>query len=109
MSFSKPLTPTPVSTATVPHRPQHALPYTNTIPASRNSLKSPRPTHFLVRPTGEIVPMIAVDEFPPGTNLIGVSRTLAIEATLGMSNAGLIKKGKGVGYYAFKEDCYRKG
>ena len=53
--------------------------------------------------------MVAVDEFPPGVNLIGIPRTLDIETTTGMLNAGLIKKEKGVGYYAFKHDgCIKK-
>ena len=51
--------------------------------------RKPWPSYFLVRTTGEVVPLIAVDELPPGTNLINVPRTLELEATKGMLNLGL--------------------
>jgi hypothetical protein len=57
----------------------------------------PWPTYFIVRTTGEIVPMIAVDELPPGTNLANVPRQLELEATIGMLNLGL-QRGSGAFY-----------
>ena len=53
--------------------------------------RKPWPSCFLVRTTGEVVPLIAVDELPPGTNLVNVPRTLDLEATKGMLNLGLQK------------------
>lgn len=47
------------------------------------------PKYFIVRTTGEIVPLIAVDELPPGTNLLNVPRFLDLEATAEMLNLGL--------------------
>ena len=49
----------------------------------------PWPGYFLVRTTGEVVPLIAVDELPPGTDLVGIPRSLDLEATIGMYNLGL--------------------
>ncbi|PBP22553.1 CAP-Gly domain-containing protein [Diplocarpon rosae] len=49
----------------------------------------PWPAYFLVRTTGEVVPLIAVDELPTGTNLVGVPRSLDLEDTIGMLNLGL--------------------
>jgi hypothetical protein len=51
----------------------------------------PRPGYFIVRTTGEVVPLIAVDELPLGTDLLGVPRSLNLEATIGMLNLGLQK------------------
>jgi hypothetical protein len=49
----------------------------------------PWPGYFVVRPTGEVVPLIAIDELPPGTDLLGVPRSLDLETTIGMLNLGL--------------------
>lgn len=50
-----------------------------------------RPKFFLVRKkgkSGEVVPLIAVDELPPTCNLVGVPRTLDLEETISMLNLG---------------------
>ncbi|KAF8865469.1 hypothetical protein BDZ45DRAFT_796309 [Acephala macrosclerotiorum] len=49
----------------------------------------PWPGYFLVRTTGEVVPLIAVDELPPGIELVGIPRSLDLEETIGMLNLGL--------------------
>lgn len=54
-----------------------------------NQKGKPWPAYFLVRTTGEVVPLIAVDELPPGTDLVGVPRSLDLEDTIGMLNLGL--------------------
>jgi len=49
------------------------------------------PKFFLVRKkgeSGEVVPLIAVDELPPTCNLVGIPRTLDLEETIGMLNLG---------------------
>lgn len=60
-------------------------------PDLENETQGPKPWpgYFIVRTTGEVVPLIAVDELPPGTNLLGVPRALDLEATIGMLNLGL--------------------
>ncbi|OWP03276.1 hypothetical protein B2J93_3008 [Marssonina coronariae] len=60
---------------------------TNHVPVSQTC--KPWPAYFLVRTTGEVVPLIAVDELPTGTNLVGVPRSLDLEDTIGMLNLGL--------------------
>ena len=106
MSSLMPSTPTLSSTITLLRRPYLTVTSSSQLP--RRPLKCPRPTHFLVHPTGVIVPMVAVDEFPPGTRSMGVARTLGIEATIETLNAGLIKKEKGVGHYVFMKERNRK-
>lgn len=49
----------------------------------------PWPGYFIVRTTGEVVPLIAIDELPSGTDLVGVPRSIELEATTGMVNLGL--------------------
>jgi len=49
----------------------------------------PRPGYFLVRASGEVVPLIAVDELPPGTDLVDIPRSLDLEVTTAMLNLGL--------------------
>ncbi|KAH8652792.1 hypothetical protein BGZ60DRAFT_568983 [Tricladium varicosporioides] len=56
------------------------------------SAKKPWPAYFLARNTGEVVPLIAVDELPPLLDLVGVPRSLGLEETVGMSNLGIVKK-----------------
>lgn len=63
----------------------------------------PWPGYFLVRPTGEVVPLIAVDELPPGTNPEGVSRSLDLEDTIGMLNLG-IQRSSGAFYRMAKPE-----
>ncbi|KAH7330098.1 hypothetical protein BKA65DRAFT_460655 [Rhexocercosporidium sp. MPI-PUGE-AT-0058] len=62
-----------------------------------NQKGKPWPAYFLVRTTGEVVPLIAVDELPPGTELVGVPRSLDLEDTIGMLNLGL-QRGSGAFY-----------
>jgi len=49
----------------------------------------PWPGYFLVRNTGEVVPLVAVDELPPSIEIDGVPRSLDLEETIGMLNLGL--------------------
>jgi hypothetical protein len=60
-------------------------------PSSENDSRRPKPSpgYFIVRTTGEVVPLIAVDELPRGTDLLGVPRSLDLEGTIGMLNLGL--------------------
>ncbi|EKD13141.1 zinc finger DNA-binding protein [Drepanopeziza brunnea f. sp. 'multigermtubi' MB_m1] len=57
------------------------------IPSSQKG--KPWPAYFIVRTTGEVVPLIAVDELPVGTDIIGVPRKIDLENTIGMLNLGL--------------------
>jgi hypothetical protein len=50
-----------------------------------------------------VVPLIAVDELPPGTNLEGVSRSLDLEDTIGMLNLG-IQRSPGAFYRTTKPE-----
>ena len=53
----------------------------------------PHPVHFICRETGELVPLVAVDELPSHINLCGVPRQLAgIHETVGMMNLGRFTK-----------------
>jgi hypothetical protein len=56
--------------------------------ASTNKPK-PWPAYFIVRTSGEVVPLIGVDELPVGTDLVGVPRALDLEDTTGMLNLGI--------------------
>ena len=59
--------------------------------SSKDDLQSqPRPGYFLVRPSGQVVPLIAVDELPAEISLQGVSKTLELEETVGMLNLGVV-------------------
>ncbi|TGO88284.1 hypothetical protein BPOR_0172g00100 [Botrytis porri] len=51
--------------------------------------QGPRPGYFIVRKTGQVVPLVAVDELPQGVDLIGVPRNLDLVETSGMLNLGL--------------------
>lgn len=62
-----------------------------------SGVSTPRPKYFLVRPTGEVVPLIAVDELPPTHDLIGLPRSLDLTDTMGMINLGL-KSRTGIHY-----------
>jgi hypothetical protein len=56
--------------------------------AASNRAK-PWPAYFIVRTSGEVVPLIGVDELPVGTDLVGVPRALDLKDTLGMLNLGI--------------------
>jgi len=71
-------------------------------PGHSSSKPKPWPGYFLVRTTGEVVPLIAVDELPPGTDLVGIPRSLDLEATIGMYNLGL-QRSSGVFYQLVKK------
>jgi hypothetical protein len=58
-------------------------------PDRKPSQKTPWPAYFIVRTTGEVVPLIAVDELPKGIDLVGVSRSFDLEDTIGMLNLGV--------------------
>lgn len=60
-----------------------------TIPVEVQQKGKPWPGYFLVRTTGEVVPLIAVDELPATIELVGVPRSLDLEETIGMLNLGL--------------------
>jgi hypothetical protein len=66
-------------------------------------MAKPWPGYFLVRTTGEVVPLIAVDELPPGTDLKGVPRSLDLEDTIGMLNLGL-QRSSGFFYQMAKQE-----
>lgn len=61
-------------------------------------MKGPRPKYFIVRKSGEVVPLVAVDELPLGVDLVGVKRNLDLLETGGMLNLGLQSEGEG-GFY----------
>ncbi|KXH64160.1 hypothetical protein CSAL01_08079 [Colletotrichum salicis] len=56
-----------------------------------------RPTHFIIRKgnPGAIVPVIPVDLLPDYVTIVGLSRTLTINDTTGMSNLGTFAKPQG--------------
>ena len=59
-------------------------------PHSGTHRPKPWPSSFIVRTTGELIPLIGVDEeLPLGTDLLGVPRSLDLEATIKMWNLGL--------------------
>ena len=62
--------------------------------ASSNKCK-PWPAYFIVRTSGEVVPLIGVDELPNGTDLVGVPRALDLEDTIGMLNLGIQRSSEG--------------
>ncbi|KAJ8058317.1 hypothetical protein OCU04_012508 [Sclerotinia nivalis] len=62
------------------------------------SPRGPRPGYFIVRKSGEVVPLVAVDELPLGVDLVGVPRSLDLVETGGMLNLGL-QGGGGEGFY----------
>ncbi|RDL42273.1 uncharacterized protein BP5553_02252 [Venustampulla echinocandica] len=53
--------------------------------------RKPWPSYFIVRTTGEVVPLIAVDELPQDVNIAGVPRELDLKEAIGMLNLGLQK------------------
>lgn len=59
--------------------------------------QGPRPGYFIVRKSGEVVPLVAIDELPLGVDLVGVPRSLDLVETGGMLNLGL-QGGEG-GFY----------
>jgi len=63
----------------------------------------PWPAYFIGRKTGEVVPLIAVDELPPGMDLVGIPRSLGLEETVGMLNLG-IQRSSGAFYQLVKSD-----
>ncbi|GKT63514.1 zinc finger DNA-binding protein [Colletotrichum tofieldiae] len=54
-----------------------------------------RPKHFIVREGGAIVPLIPVDLLPTYLSIHGISRTMSIEDTTGMSNLGMFLRPEG--------------
>jgi hypothetical protein len=71
------------------------------IPVEVHTKGKPWPGYFLVRSTGEVVPLIAVDELPPNIELVGVPRSLDLAETIGMLNLGL-QRSTG-GFYQFTQ------
>jgi len=59
------------------------------IPVDVHQKGKPWPGYFLVRPTGEVVPLVAVDELPSNIEIVGIPRSLDLEETIGMLNLGL--------------------
>lgn len=76
-------------------------------PADMASSPKKGPGHFLVRNTGEVVPLIPVDELPIGMEIIGVPRSLDLTATVGMLNLGLVRS-TGHVYESTKKDAAKK-
>lgn len=70
--------------------------------------RKPWPGYFIVRNTGEVVPLIAIDELPHGIDLVGIPRALDLEDTVGMLNLGL-KKGSGACYQVSVEQSKSGG
>ncbi|KAH6663880.1 hypothetical protein B0J14DRAFT_682872 [Halenospora varia] len=60
-------------------------------PNVHSNTKKPWPAYFLVRTTGEVVPLIAVDELPSSLDLVDVPRSLGLEETVGMLNLGIVR------------------
>ena len=54
-----------------------------------SSKGKPWPAYFIVRTSGEVVPLIGVDELPIGTDLMGIPRALGLKDTIGMVNLGI--------------------
>lgn len=77
------------------------------LPVDVHQKGKPWPGYFLVRTTGEVVPLIAVDELPPSIEFVGVPRSLDLEETIGMLNLGL-QKGTGCFYQIVQEQESKK-
>lgn len=75
---------------------------------TKDPLPSLYPSYFLVRTTGEVVPLIAVDELPPGLDLANVPRSIELEDTIGMLNLGL-QKWSGAFYAVAETVAEREG
>ncbi|CZR62051.1 uncharacterized protein PAC_11948 [Phialocephala subalpina] len=72
-------------------------------PLESSQKGQPWPGYFLVRTTGEVVPLIAVDELPPGIELVDIPRSLGLEETIGMLNLGL-QRSTGSHYQIVSDD-----
>lgn len=66
----------------------------------------PWPGFFLVRTTGEVIPLIALDELPLNIEVVGVPRFLDLEEAMGMVNLGLHKNTGG--FYQIVQERDRK-
>jgi hypothetical protein len=60
-------------------------------PIEGSQSRKPWPGYFIVRKTGEVVPLVAIDELPHGIDLVGIPRSIDLEITVGMINLGLQK------------------
>lgn len=88
------------------HKPLSGILHHNMAPKIQN--RKPWPSYFLVRTTGEVVPLIAVDELPEDINIVGVPRELDLEKAVGMLNLGL-QKTCGVSYKITQEKAEIQG
>jgi hypothetical protein len=67
------------------------------MPLDAAQKENPCPAYFLVRNTGHVVPLVAVDELPPELELVGTPRSIELEDKIGMVNLGL-QRGSGACY-----------
>ena len=70
--------------------------------AASNKVK-PWPAYFIVRASGEVVPLIGVDDLPIGTDLVGVPRALDLKDTVGMLNLGIQRRSEAF-YHIFQRE-----
>jgi hypothetical protein len=54
--------------------------------------EGPGPSCFVIRETGELVPLIAVDELPAGLSIVDIPKNLKLDETVGMLNLGLQRR-----------------
>lgn len=57
---------------------------------------SARPGFFIVRPEGQIVPLVAVDELPSEVILLEAPKSLELQETAEMTNLGLVSTRGGI-------------
>lgn len=57
---------------------------------------SARPDFFIVRPEGQIVPLVAVDELPAGVILLEAPKSLELQETAKMTNLGIMSRRGGI-------------
>ncbi|ESZ93623.1 hypothetical protein SBOR_6001 [Sclerotinia borealis F-4128] len=71
------------------HNKKDASARDSSVSAREMPAQGPRLGYFIVRKSGEVVPLVAVDELPLGVDLVGVPRCLDLVETGGMLNLGL--------------------
>ncbi|EPE25258.1 hypothetical protein GLAREA_11839 [Glarea lozoyensis ATCC 20868] len=65
--------------------------------------QEPKPSYFVIRSNGEVVPLIAIDELPLGLSIVNAPRNLTLDETVGMLSLGLQQRSKNF-YELVKKD-----
>jgi hypothetical protein len=54
--------------------------------------EQPKSSYFVIRDTGEVVPLIAIDELPAGLSIVNIPKNLKLNETVGMLSLGLQRR-----------------